>query len=174
MNSPGNAEALVRFGQRVPIRTIVASVLIAVGVILLLVVISFASGRVEQIPYALFFLTIPGIIAPLSIVFNQYAEFDRGTGLISINGSAPRPLMDITYCTTDTSRGVCTINLGFGPRRSEQFSVSSNTPFGNPRVERDWVRHLLPHMGLPPETGPSTGRSETRDDAQRFAHDWLK
>lgn len=171
---------LVRFGRPTPWRGIIASVIMGVGVTLIGSVFALLSAHPEHTPLMLMFLLIPGLAIPLLIVFNQYAEFDPQTGLISINSATPVPLAHITRARTGVFRGVSTLDLGTGPSRKARFIVA-NGPFGSPRVERDWIRHLLPYMGLPRQGYPPTGTfgtmhvySATFEDVAAFAHQRLK
>lgn len=172
--------SIVRLGRPTPWRGIIVSLIMGVGMTVVGTVFALFSSHPENTPLLLMFLLIPAIVIPLLIALNQYAEFDPQTGLISINGAAPVPLARIDRVRTMTHRGVSSIDLGVGPTRKERFMVA-NGPFGSPRVERDWVRHLLPYTGLP-RRGETLGyafttrslRSETLEDALVFAHEWLK
>lgn len=120
------------------------------------------------------------IAIPLLIRLNQYAEFNPQTGLISINGAPPVPLSRIDRARTTTFRGVSTLDLGVGPTRKERFFVA-NGPFGSPRVERDLVRHMLPHTGLPRHeqvranaVSTPDPHSVTLEEATIFAWEWLE
>lgn len=171
---------VVRLGRPTPWRGIIVSLSIGVGMTLIGSAFALFSSHPENTPLLLMFLLIPAIVIPLLIVLNQYAEFDPQTGLISINGAPPVPLGRIDRARTMTFRGVSTLDLGVGPTRKERFIVA-NGPFGSPRIERDWVRHLLPYTGLPRRgqmlaNAFSTRhlRSATLEDATVFAHEWLK
>lgn len=171
---------LVRFGRPTPWRGIIASLIMGVGVTLIGSVFAIVSPHPEHTPLMLMFLLIPALAIPLLIAFNQYAEFDQRTGLVSINGAAPVPLGHITRARTRVFRGVSNLDLGTGPGRKERFIVA-NGPFGSPRVERDWIRHLLPYTGLPRQGYPPPVtfgtvhmHSETFEDVTAFAHQRLK
>lgn len=171
---------VVRLGRPTPWRGIIVSLIMGVGATAVGSIFALFSSHPEHTPLLLLFLLIPVIVIPLLIVLNQYAEFDPQTGLIRINGAPPVPLSRIDRARTMTFRGVSTLDLGIGPTRKERFIVA-NGPFGSPRIERDWVRHLLPYTGLP-RRGHVLGdafstrhlRSATLEDATVFAHEWLK
>ena len=111
--------------------------------------IALTGNHPEQAPLLRLFLLLPAIVIPATIALNQYAEVDTATWLVRVNGGEPRPLAQLTHCTVNVFRGVCTLTIGYSDHRRDRFSVSSNTPFGSPRVERDWMRYLLPYTGLP-------------------------
>ncbi|WP_157439027.1 hypothetical protein [Agreia sp. Leaf244] len=173
-------DPLVRFGRPTPWRGMVVSLVLGIGATLVGTVFGLLSAHPEHTPLMLMFLLIPAIVIPLLIGLNQYAEFDQRSGLIRINGGEAQPLSSIVLARTMIFRGVSTLDLGTGPGRRERFIVA-NGPFGSPRVERDWVRHLLPYTGLPrrgtmpPDAfGTRHLRSATLEDATVFAHEWLK
>ncbi|MFK4761200.1 hypothetical protein ACI3KS_09740 [Microbacterium sp. ZW T5_45] len=169
---------IVRFGRPVPWRGIIASMGIGAGMALFTALLGILSGRFHGSLLLLLFLLIPVVVSPILIAINTFATFDPQTGLISINGAAPVPLAHVTQARTMTTRGVATLYLGTGPTRAERFFVA-NGPFGSPRVERDWVRHLLPYTGLPrsgvhpDEFGTRHVRQASFEEASVFAHRWL-
>lgn len=174
--------AFVRFGRPTPWRGIWASVIIAAVLILVFGTISLRSAHPELTPMILMFLLLPAVTIPLLIGLNQYAVVDRRTWLVSINGGQPRPLSHLTHCRVNTFRGVKTIEIGYSDRRKDRFIVSSQSPFASPRIERDWVRYLLPYTGLPrdPSSRLDTvldapyAKHATLEQAQHFAHEYLK
>lgn len=171
-------DSLVRFGRPVPWRGIIASAGLGVGMTMVTVMVSVLRGYFDGILLLLVFLLFPVVVSPILIAINTYATFDARTGLISINDAAPVPLAHVTQARTMTTRGVATLYLGTGPTRTERFFVA-NGPFGSPRVERDWVRHLLPYTGLPrsgvhpDEFGTRHVRQASFEEASVFAHRWL-
>lgn len=177
-----DAPHLVLFGRPTPWRGIWASVIIALLLIVGFGAFSLQSAHPELTPMVLMFLLLPAVTIPLLIGLNQYAVVDRRTWLVSINGGQPRPLSHLTHCRVNTFRGVNTIELGYTDRRKDRFIVSSHSPFASPRIERDWVRHLLPHTGLPrdPHSRLSVAfespyeKHATLEQAQHFAHEYLK
>jgi hypothetical protein len=171
---------IVRFGRPMPWRGIIMGLIFGVGMTLVGAVFSLLSSHPENTPLMLMFLIIPAVTTPVLIVFNQYAEFDERTGLIRINGAAPVPLTHIVWARAMTNQWSFSIlELGTGPRRSERFVVS-NGPFGSPRSEREWIRHLLPYTGLPRDGAPpqvlpvSRHWSESLEKAIAFAHERLR
>lgn len=171
---------IVRLGRPTPWRGINASLILGVGSTLIGTVFALVGPHPELTWLMLMFLLIPAVVIPLLIMLNQYAEFDPRTGLIRINGATPVPLSHITRARTMVFRGVSTLDLGTGPSRKERFIVA-NGLFGSPRIERDWVRYLLPYTGLPRQGHPSQNplsvmrmSSATFEDATVFAHEWLK
>lgn len=171
---------IVRLGRPTPWRGIITSLVMGVGATAIGMMFALFSSHPEHAPLLLMFLLIPAIVIPCLIGLNQYAEFDPQTGLISINGAAPVPLARIDRARTRTFRGVSSIDLGVGPTRKQRFMVA-NGPFGSPRVERDWVRHLLPYTGLPRRgqmlgagIGTENLGSENLEEVQVFAHEQLK
>ncbi|MHC9044330.1 hypothetical protein ACYX8G_07110 [Microbacterium saperdae] len=171
---------IIRLGRPTPWRGIITSLVMGAGATVIGMLLALFSSHPENAPLLLLFLLLPAIVIPCLIALNQYAEFDPQTGLISVNGTAPVPLSRIDRARTRTFRGVSSIDLGTGPTRKERFMVA-NGPFGSPRVERDWVRHLLPYTGLPRRgqmldagIGTENLGSETLEDVQIFAQESLK
>ncbi|WP_430592812.1 hypothetical protein [Humidisolicoccus flavus] len=171
---------IVQFGRPTPWRGIIVSCLIGGGATLLGTVFGLLSPHPEHTPLMLMFLLIPLTVAPLLIVLNRYAEFDVQTGLIRINGAPPVPLTHITHAKTMVFRGVSSLDLGTGPKRNDRFIVA-NGLFGSPKIEREWIRRLLPHMGLPrqgfwPDHWWQTRQvsAASSEEAITFAHEWLK
>lgn len=89
-------------------------------------------------------MTIPALIWS-----NTYAVLDTVNWRISMNGGEFRLIGHITFASIFFFRGVSTLTIGFSKERSQRVAVSGNTPFGAPRVEREWVRYILPYTGLP-------------------------
>ncbi|MBW8763028.1 MAG: hypothetical protein JF592_10635 [Microbacterium sp.] len=171
---------IIRFGRPTPWRSIIVGLIFGVGSTLVGSAFSLVGSHPENTPLMLIFLAIPAIATPLLIGFNQYAEFDQRTGLISINGATPVPLTHITWTRTMTNQwSFSSLELGTGRQRTERFMVA-NGPFGNPRVERDGVRHLLPYTGLPRRGVPhhdspaSPHDGPTLDEVMAFAHERLR
>lgn len=171
---------IIRFGQPMPWRGIIVSLILGVGATLVGSAFSLVGSHPEHTPLMLMFLAIPAIMIPVLIGFNQYAEFDQRTGLIRINGAAPVPLTHIVWSRVMTNQwSFSSLELGTGPSRRERFMVA-NGPFGSPRAERDWVRYLLPYTGLPrqgvphqaPPDNPYSGPGLERTTA--FAHERLR
>ena len=173
---------LVLFGRRTPWRGIWGSVIMGFTLSIGLGLISLRSPHPELAPMLLMFLLIPAITIPLLIAFNRYAVVDRRTWPVSINGGPPRPLSHLTHCRIRTFRGVNTIELGYTDRLKDRFIVSSFSPFASPRIERDWVRYLLPYTGLPRDPrsrlsapfGSPYESHATLEQAQQFAYEYLK
>jgi hypothetical protein len=171
--------SVVRIGRPTPWRSITVSLAIGGGAALIGAVPALLGPHPENTPLLLLFLLIPAAVIPIQIWQNSYAEFDPRTGLISISGAAPVPLAHITYARTMMFRGVSTLYLGVGPERTQRFLVA-NGPFGNPRIERDWVRHLLPYTGLlrrgdlPDPYSTTSVRGATFEETAIFARDYLK
>ena len=152
---PTASDRLVRFGRRIPVRGIIGTVIITGAGMLLVVVPALVFGRPELVPFALLFLLIPVITIPVLMLLNTFAEFDPATGMISVNGRAATPLAALTWCNYTIFRGTVTFDIGYGPRRTDRFGVSSQSPFASPRIERDWMRFILPFTGLRRDpTGP--------------------
>lgn len=173
---------VIRIGRRVPYRPILVSIGIAAVLILGFGAQALTSTHPENAPILLLFLLLPVVVAATMIPLNQYAEIDPTTWLVRVNGAEPRPLADLTHCTVNEFRGARTLTIGYSDRRRDRFTVSSHTPFGSPRVERDWIRYLLPYTGLPRDPtsrlsealGTAYDRHATLEQAQTFAHEWLK
>lgn len=163
---------LILFGRPTPWRGIWGSVIMAAALIIGVGTFGLLGSHPELTPMVLMFLLLPAIAIPLLIAVNRYAVVDRRTWLVSVNGGQPRPLADLRYCRFGTFRGVSTIELGYSNLRKDRFIVSSHSPFASPRIERDWVRYLLPYTGLPRSADGSLGA--TLEQAQRFAHEDLK
>lgn len=176
------ASPLIPFGRPRPWRGIWASVIIALALIVGFGIFSLQSAHPELTPMVLMFLLLPAVTIPLLIGFNQYAVVDRRTWLVSINGGEQRPLSHLTHCRVNTFRGVASIELGYSDRRRDRFMVSSHSPFTSPRIEREWVRYLLPYTGLPRDPhsrlsvafGSPFEKHATLEQAQHFAHEYLK
>ena len=177
-----SAPSVIRIGRRVPYSAILSSISIAAVLMVGFGVPALAGKHPEHAPLLLLFLLIPVIVAATMIPLNQYAEIDPTTWLVRVNGGEPRPLAHLTHCTVNEFRGVRTLTIGYSDRRRDRFAVSSHTPFGSPRVERDWIRYLLPYTGLPRDPtsrlseafGTAYDRHATLEQAQTFAHEWLK
>lgn len=158
------------------------SVGIAAVLILVFGTMALVGKHPEQAPLVLMFLLLPAAVIPATVALNQYAEIDTATWLVRVNGGEPRPLAHLTHCTVNVFRGVCTLAIGYSDSRRDRFTVSSSTPFGSPRSERDWMRYLLPYTGLPrdPDStfsaplGSPYYRHATLEQAQTFAQEWLK
>lgn len=173
---------LIHFGSRIPWRGIWASIIMAAVLIVGFGIFSLGGSHPELTWMVSMFLLIPLLAIPLLIAFNQYAVVDRRTWLISINGGEWRPLSFITHCRVNVSRGINTMEFGYTDRRKDRFMVSSFTPFASPFIEREWVRYLLPYMGLPRDPnsrlseafGAAYEKHATMEQAQHFAYEYLK
>mgnify|MGYP006342513261 CR=1 FL=1 len=156
MSHPQPAESeTVHFGRRIPVRGIVSTFIVTGAVMLFVTVLTLVFGRPELAAFALLFLLIPVIAVPAIVLLNTFAEFSPATGMISVNGRAATPLAALIWCNYTTFRGTVTFDIGYGPRRTDRFGVSSQSPFASPRIERDWMRFILPFTGLRRDpTGP--------------------
>lgn len=172
------AANFVRIGRPTPVRASWMAVIIAAVLIAVFGTQALIVGPPEHALIPLMFLLIPVIGIPLLRWQNTYAVLDTVTWQISLNGGAPRPIGQLVYCRTDFARGISTLTLGFSDLRSERVAVSSNTPFGSPRGERDWVRYILPYTGLRRVPGSRAtllgNNNASLEQAQEFAQDWLK
>ena len=177
-----SAPSVIRIGRRVPYRAILMSLGIAAVLMVWFGYAALTGDHPQQTPFILMFLLFPLGVAATMIPLNQYAEIDPTTWLVRVNGGEPHPLAHLTHCTVNEFRGVRTLTIGYSDRRRDRFAVSSHTPFGSPRVERDWIRYLLPYTGLPRDPtsrlrevlGTTYARHATLEQAQTFAHEWLK
>lgn len=182
MADPRSERQLVRFGRRVPVRSIVSSFIVAGALMVIVGGVIVMAGHAALWPFVLCFLLIPAITVPALMLLNTYAEFDPATGMISVNGRQATPLAALTWCNSSTFRGVNTLTIGYGPGRRDTFGVSSQTPFGSPRIERDWMRFILPFTALPRDPsapvenrwGASANESVTFEQALWFAANVLR
>ena len=150
------ADTVVPIGRPVPWREIVIICAITAALIVGWTIFGVLSPHPELTWVVLLFLIIPAVTIPYWLWFSSYAVIDPAANTISINGGAHRPLTDIVFARTDVFRFVCTLRLGFSPAKSDWLAVYSGTPLASKRVERDWVRAILPLTGLPPAPDDST------------------